>query len=36
MTEELKKVIDRLQQQINLVPLEFLKYPEGELRRTPD
>lgn len=35
MKEELKKVIDRLQEHINLVPLEFLKYPEGELRRKP-
>lgn len=33
MTEEIKKVIDRLQQHINLAPSEFLKYPEGELRR---
>jgi transcriptional regulator of heat shock response len=35
MTEELKKVIDRLQQHINLAPSEFLKYPEGELSRKP-
>jgi len=35
MTEELQKVIDRLQQHINLAPSEFLKYPEGELRRKP-
>jgi hypothetical protein len=35
MKEELKKVIDRLQEHINLVPLEFLKYPEAELRRKP-
>jgi hypothetical protein len=35
MSEELKKVIDRLQQHINLAPSEFLKYPEGELRRKP-
>lgn len=35
MTEELKRVIDRLQQHINLAPSEFLKYPEGELRRKP-
>ena len=35
MTEDLKKVIDRLQQHINLAPSEFLKYPEGELRRKP-
>ena len=35
MTQELQKVIDRLQQHINLAPSEFLKYPEGELRRKP-
>jgi hypothetical protein len=35
MTKELQKVIDRLQEHINLVPLEFLKYPDGELRRKP-
>jgi hypothetical protein len=35
MTDELRKVIDRLQEHINLVPLEFLKYPEAELRRKP-
>jgi len=35
MTEELQKVIDRLEQHINLAPSEFLKYPEGELRRKP-
>jgi hypothetical protein len=35
MLEELQKVIDRLQQHINLAPSEFLKYPEGELRRKP-
>ena len=35
MTEELQKVIDRLQQHINMAPSEFLKYPEGELRRKP-
>jgi hypothetical protein len=35
MSIELKKVIDRLQQHINLAPSEFLKYPEGELRRRP-
>ena len=33
MTQELQKVIDRLQQHISLAPSEFLKYPEGELRR---
>lgn len=35
MSEELKKVINRLQGHINSFPLEFLKYPEGELRRKP-
>ena len=35
MTEEFKKVIDRLQKHINSVPAEFLKYPEVELRRKP-
>jgi len=35
MNKELQKVIDRLQEHINLVPLEFLKYPDGELRRKP-
>ena len=35
MTEEFKKVIDRLQEHINLAPSEFLRYPEGELRRKP-
>jgi hypothetical protein len=35
MSEDLQKVIDRLQQHINLAPSEFLKYPEGELRRKP-
>ena len=35
MTEEFKKVIDCLQQHINLALSEFLKYPEGELRRKP-
>jgi hypothetical protein len=33
MKEELKKVIDRLQEHINLVPSEYLKYSEEELRR---
>ena len=33
MTKELQKVIDRLQEHINLAPSEFLKYPDGELRR---
>jgi hypothetical protein len=35
MKEELKKVVDRLQEHINTVPSKFLKYPEGELRRKP-
>ena len=35
MTEELKKVVDHLQEHINTVPSKFLKYPEGELRRKP-
>ncbi|HSW56277.1 MAG TPA: DinB family protein [Ignavibacteriaceae bacterium] len=35
MTEELKNVINRLQQHINLAPSEFLRYPEAELRRKP-
>jgi transcriptional regulator of heat shock response len=35
MTEELKKVIDRLQQNINIVPSNFLKYSETELQRKP-
>jgi len=32
---EIKKVVDRLQEHINHTPSEFLKYPEGELRRKP-
>jgi hypothetical protein len=35
MNKELQKVIDRLQEHINLAPSEFLKYSEGELRRKP-
>jgi hypothetical protein len=35
MKEELKKVIDRLQEHINIVPSKFLKYSEDELRRKP-
>jgi hypothetical protein len=35
MNEELKKVIDRLKENIHSVPLKFLKYPEGELKRKP-
>jgi hypothetical protein len=35
MKEELKKVVDRLQEHISTIPSKFLKYPEGELRRKP-
>lgn len=35
MKEELKKVVDRLQEHIDTVPSKFLKYPEGELGRKP-
>ena len=35
MKEELKKVIDRLQEHINIVPSKFLKYSGDELRRKP-
>ena len=35
MNDEVQKVIDRLQEHISLAPSEFLKYPEGELRRRP-
>jgi hypothetical protein len=35
MKEELNKVIDRLQENIDSVPAKFLKYPEGELKRKP-
>ena len=35
MKEELKKVIDHLQEHINIVPSKFLKYSEDELRRKP-
>jgi hypothetical protein len=35
MTNELKKVVDRLQEHISTVPSKFLKYPEGELIRKP-
>lgn len=35
MISELKKIIDRLQEHINMAPSEFLKYPEVELRRKP-
>lgn len=36
MNKELQKVVNRLQEHINLVPLEFLNYPDGELRRKPE
>lgn len=35
MTKELKKVVDRLQEHINIVPKEFLNYSEEELRKKP-
>ena len=35
MKEEFRKVIDRLQEHINIVPSKFLKYSEDELRRKP-
>jgi hypothetical protein len=35
MIKELKKVVDRLQEHINIVPSKFLKYSEDELRRKP-
>jgi hypothetical protein len=35
MIEELKKVVDRLQENINLTPSKILKYSEEELRRKP-
>jgi hypothetical protein len=35
MNKELQKIIDRLQEHISLAPSEFLRYPEGELRRKP-
>jgi len=35
MTQELKKVVDRLQEHINVVPQKFLKYSEEELKRKP-
>jgi hypothetical protein len=35
MSGELKKVVDRLQEHINIVPSKFLKYSEDELRRKP-
>ncbi|NWG28284.1 MAG: DinB family protein [Ignavibacteriaceae bacterium] len=35
MTEELKKIIDRFQEHINVVPSKFLKYSEVELNAKP-
>lgn len=35
MINELKKVVDRLQEHIDNAPSEFLKYSEEELRRKP-
>lgn len=35
MIHELKKIIDRLQEHINVAPAKFLKYSENELRRKP-
>ena len=35
MTEELKIVVDRLQEHINNVPSKFLKYSEVDLKRKP-
>ncbi|MBV6421582.1 MAG: hypothetical protein DAHOPDDO_02857 [Ignavibacteriaceae bacterium] len=35
MKEELKKVVDRLQENINIVSQKFLKYSEEELRKKP-
>ena len=35
MNIEFQKVINRLQEHIDLAASEFLKYPEGELRRKP-
>jgi DinB superfamily len=35
MSGELKKVADRLQEHINIIPSKFLKYSEEELRRKP-
>jgi len=33
--EDLTKVINRLKENIKYVPLKFLNYPEGELKRKP-
>jgi len=35
MNKKLQNIIDRLQENIKKVSSEFLKYPEGELRRKP-
>jgi hypothetical protein len=35
MTQELKKVVERLQKHIDNIPSQFLKYPEGKLKRKP-
>lgn len=35
MIEKLQKVIERLQQHINVFPSKFLQYSEAELRRKP-
>jgi hypothetical protein len=35
MKEELKKLVDRLQENIESAPKKFLKFPEGELTRKP-
>ena len=35
MTKDLQKIINRLQEHIDYTPSEFLRYPEGELRRKP-
>ena len=35
MTDELQKIINRLQENINRASSDFLKYPEEELRRKP-
>ena len=35
MNKELQKVIDRLQEHIDMVPSKFLSYPEEELERKP-
>jgi hypothetical protein len=35
MSGELKEVVDRLQEHINIIPSKFLKYSEEELSRKP-